>query len=70
MIQLSNVVLGPVVAAGALGVIVLLCRWVFSTDTRDQRAARRRSTAGARRDYGLLVPVARARTPEDAALLR
>ena len=71
MIELSNVVLGPVVAVGALGVIVLLCRWVFSTDTRDRRAAVGRQPArSARRDYGLLVPVALARTPEDAALLR
>ena len=71
MIQLADVVLGPVVAAGALGVIVLMCRWVFSTDTRSRRTAqRRRSQPDARADYGLLVPVAAARTVEDAALLR
>ena len=61
---------GPMVAFVALGVIVLLCRWVFSTDVRDDRTARRRERALARGDFGLLVPVARVRTPEDASMLR
>lgn len=63
---------GPVVALIAFGVIVLLCRWVFSTADRDERAARRRAQAqarGAAGDFGLLVPVATTRTAEDAALL-
>ena len=34
--------LGPVVAVAALGLIVLMCRWVFSTDAREDRTARRR----------------------------
>jgi hypothetical protein len=58
------------VALLALGVIVVLCRWVFSTSVRDERAARRLAAARARGDYGLLVPVATSRTPEDAGLLR
>ena len=63
---------GPVVACGALLVIILMCRWVFSTSDRDARAARRASLAVASRggDYGLLVPVATVRTPDDAEMLR
>lgn len=61
---------GPLVAVAALGVIILLCRWVFSTDSRDDRTARRLEKAASRGDYGLLVPVARARTTADAEMLR
>ena len=60
----------PLVALVALGVIMLMCRWVFSTTTRDERAARRLALARARGDYGLLVPVARVRTAADAQMLR
>jgi hypothetical protein len=60
----------PLVAAGALGVIMLMCRWVFSTTTRDERTARRLALARARGDYGLLVTVARVRTAADAQMLR
>jgi len=62
--------IGPAAALLALGVIVLLCRWVFSTSTRDERTARARTRAAARGDYGLLVPVASVRTEQDAAMLR
>ncbi|MCU1691906.1 MAG: hypothetical protein JWM64_997 [Frankiales bacterium] len=61
---------GPVVAVAALGLIVLMCRWVFSTDHRDDRVARRTQKAMSSGDFGLLVPVATVRTPEDAELLR
>ncbi len=63
---------GPLVTLAALGVIVLLCRWVFSTSDRDARTARRTASALAARggDYGLLVPVATVRTAEDAEMLR
>lgn len=61
---------GPLVAAAALGVILLICRWVFSTSHRDDRTARRLEKARARGDYGLLVPVARVRTADDAQMLR
>lgn len=60
---------GPLVAFVALGVIVLLCRWVFSTTTRDQRSAARSEAARARGDYGLLVPIATVRTADDGAML-
>jgi hypothetical protein len=62
--------LGPVVAVAALGLIVLMCRWVFSTDHREDRTARRREKAVSAGDYGLLVPVAHVRVQEDAELLR
>jgi hypothetical protein len=62
--------LGPVVAVAALGLIVLMCRWVFSTDAREDRTARRREKLVATADYGLLVPIARVRAAEDAELLR
>ncbi len=62
--------LGPMVAAVALGVIILICRWVFSTDARDDRTARRLEKARARGDYGLLVPITRTRTADDAQMLR
>jgi hypothetical protein len=57
---------GPLVTAGALLVIVLMCRWVFSTSHRDAR----RMVAPQPRDYGLLVPVASVRTTADAEMLR
>ncbi len=62
----------PLVASGALLVIILMCRWVFSTSDRDARTARRTAMALARQggDYGLLVPVATARTANDAEFLR
>ena len=62
--------MGPVVALAALGLIALLCRWVFSTEHRDERTARRLEKALTTRDYGLLVPVASVRTRDDADMLR
>lgn len=64
--------MGPLIACGALLVIVLMCRWVFSTSDRDKRAAVRAAGALADRggDYGLLVPVATAPTAADAEMLR
>lgn len=61
---------GPLVACLALGVIVLLCRWVFSTSHRDERTARRLAALQSRGDYGLLVPVVTVRTADDASMLR
>lgn len=62
--------IGPAMALVALAVIVLICRWVFSTSDRDDRTARRLAAARSRGDYGLLVPVATVRTPDDVALLQ
>ena len=61
---------GPLVTLAALGVIVLMCRWVFSTSHRDERTARRTAAASRRGDFGLLVPVASVRTAADAEMLR
>ena len=65
-----NAIVGPLVALAALGVIVLMCRWVFSTDVRDDRTARRLAKARARGDFGLLVPVAAARSRDEGAALQ
>ncbi len=63
---------GPLVAFGALLVLILICRWVFSTTHRDERTARRLAALSAPRggDYGLLVPIATVRTRADAEMLR
>jgi hypothetical protein len=61
---------GPLMAALALGVIVLLCRWVFSTSSRDARAAAAAERARSRGDLGLLVPIATVRTRDDGEMLR
>jgi len=58
------------VALGAIVVLVLLCRWVFSTGHRDERTAKRLERLRSQGDYGLLVPVATVRTQDDAELLR
>lgn len=55
-----------VIAVAALGVIVLICRWAFSTEHRDDRPARRLQKL----DYGLLVPVTTVRTQADAEMLK
>jgi hypothetical protein len=52
---------GPLAALVVLAIVVLICRWVFAAP---QRPARARSAD--RGDYGLLVPVATARTADDA----
>ena len=57
---------GPLVALAALGVILLLCRWVFSTPKRAVAS----SPATRSGDYGLLVPIATVRTTDDAEMLR
>jgi hypothetical protein len=62
--------IGPAVAAAALLVIILICRWVFSTSDRDRRTALRLERLQSQGDYGLLVPVATTRTPADAQMLR
>jgi hypothetical protein len=61
---------GMVVALGAMVVLVLLCRWVFSTTHRDDRTAKRLEKLRSQGDYGLLVPVAHVRSEADAELLR
>ena len=57
---------GMLLAVVAMVLLVLLCRWVFSTRDRDQRTAQRLEKARSRGDYGLLVPVVTVRTAADA----
>lgn len=61
---------GMLVAVGAMVVLVLLCRWVFSTTHRDDRTARRLEKLRSQGDYGLLVPVTQVRGDADAELLK
>jgi hypothetical protein len=56
---------GPLIALCALGVIILICRWVFSPGDRTSPGAPRYDG-----DFGLLVPVATVRTRDDSQLLR
>ena len=58
--------IGPLVAVCALGVIILMCRWVFAPPKA--KAAMPVPTRGG--DYGLLVPIATVRTSADAEMLR
>ena len=59
--------IGPLVSVGALGVIILMCRWVFAPPKRSAAAVVVPVRGG---DYGLLVPVASVRTGADAEMLR
>jgi hypothetical protein len=70
VVDSSHYLMAPLVALAALGLITLICRWVFSTDHREDRVARRLEQALAAGDYGLLVPVATVRTRDDAEMLR
>jgi hypothetical protein len=63
VVSSAHFLLGPVVALCAMGLIALLCRWVFSTDHRVP------ARAPEPRDLGLLVPVAEVRTRDDAEML-
>lgn len=58
---------GPLVAVAALGVIILMCRWVFAPPKRRAAPDAAPVRGG---DYGLLVPVASVRTGADAEMLR
>ena len=57
----------PLVALGAVGVLVLLLRWAFG---RGGSLVERRPRAGAETDYGLLVPVAAPPTYAEAEIMR
>lgn len=57
---------GPLIAVAALGLIILICRWVFSTD----RPAPAAATSPTPTDFGLLQPIAVVRTLDDASMLR
>ncbi|MEO6204123.1 MAG: hypothetical protein ABIO67_01880 [Mycobacteriales bacterium] len=59
---------GPLVAVAALAVIIVICRWVFSTNARTVRTTANAPAAGT--DYGLLEPVIRAATETDTHALQ
>ncbi len=59
------VFLSPLISLAALGLIVMICRWVFATGNRSVPA--QRTSSG---DLGLLSPVAEVRTRADADMLR
>lgn len=69
MVLPSHYWTGPLAALVALAIVVLICRWVFAAPAA-RRPAARPSPAAPRGDYGLLVPVATARTADDARGLR
>lgn len=58
---------GPLVAFGALAVIVLLLRWTYR---RGGSLVERKPVAGQPWDYGLLVPVAAPKNHVEAELAR
>ena len=58
---------GPVLALGAIGVIILLLRWAFSSG---HSLVERQPTRGTEREYGLLVTVAAPKTFVEAEVLR
>ena len=57
---------GPLMAVVALGLILLICRWVFAPEKKKTAAPR----PVPRADYGLLEPVTVVRTRPDADMLR
>lgn len=58
---------GPLLALVAVGVIIVLLRWAFSTG---HSVVERRPRAGTEDEYGLLVTVAAPRTFIEAEMLR
>ncbi|MCU1602098.1 MAG: hypothetical protein JWO22_2807 [Frankiales bacterium] len=68
VVSSAHFLIGPLVAGCALGLIALICRWVFSTDDRDRRRVEK--AIGSRQDLGLLVTVAATRSRDDAEMLR
>ena len=65
IVSSHHYLVGPLIAFGALGVILLLCRWVFSPPKPGMRVP-----PGRGEDYGLLVPVTSVRTAADAEMLQ
>ena len=59
---------GPLIAMAALGLIVLICRWVFSTGHRPSAVSVEKPVQP--RDFGLLESVCTVRTSDDATMLQ
>ena len=60
-------VLGPLIALGVVGVLVLLLRWAFSSG---HSLVERRPEVGSPEQYGLLVAIAEPPTFVEAEILR
>ncbi|MFP5219022.1 MAG: hypothetical protein ACLGIG_04695 [Actinomycetes bacterium] len=71
MVLPSHYWTGPLAALFALALVLLICRWVFAPPKRPRTAVSPAPTrpTGRPTDYGLLVPVAHARSVDDADLL-
>ena len=67
MVLPSHYWTGPLAALFALALVLLICRWVFAPPKTSRTAAQPAPTRPT--DYGLLVPVAHARSVDDADLL-
>lgn len=63
MVLPSHYWTGPLAALVAMALVLLICRWVFAPPARREPA---RATPS---DYGLLVPVATARSADQARSL-
>jgi hypothetical protein len=63
----ASFLVGPVIAFGIVGILVLLLRWTFTTGSS---VVARRSRSGAEDDYGLLVPVASPSTYIEGEIIR
>ncbi|MEP6464631.1 MAG: hypothetical protein ABJC62_14760 [Frankiaceae bacterium] len=54
----NEYLLGPAIAMGAIGVLSLVLRWIYSDGAGNRRRTSQRGPAAGPADYGLLVPVA------------
>jgi hypothetical protein len=63
----ASFLVGPLIAFGVVGLLVLLLRWTFSTG---HSVVQKRPKAGTEAEYGLLVPVASPGTYIEGEMLR
>jgi len=63
----ASFLVGPLIAFGVVGILVLLLRWTFRTGVS---VVARKPKAGADDEYGLLVPVASPGTYVEGEILR
>ncbi len=66
----NHYLLAPAIAMGAVGVLSLVLRWVYSDTARRRRVVRPPVRTADRADYGLLVPVANIADQAGAASLQ
>jgi hypothetical protein len=63
----ASFLVGPLIAFGVVGILVLLLRWTFSTG---HSLVQKKPKPGAEDEYGLLVPVASPGTYIEGEMLR